>query len=141
MKSHKFWLKTAAVLQLITAFVHALSFLRSPQPTSEEEKQMYDWMITLKKDLGAGFNPSMMDFFYALSSCFTLLYLLGGLINFYLLRQKAEDKLMKGIVNINLLVFTACFVITAWLTFLPPIIFTGLVFMTLAGARLTINKS
>jgi hypothetical protein len=139
LKSYTFWFKSAIVLQLLTAGVHALSFLIKRPPTSESEKQMLDLMINLKKDMGAGFNPSMMDMLLALSSCFTLVYLLGGLLNIHLIRKKVDMEVLKGVLNVNLLIFGTSFIIMAFLTFLPPIIMTALVFILLIPARVLIK--
>lgn len=139
MKSYTLWLKSAIALQLLTAGVHALSFLVGPQPTSEAEKQMLDLMVNIKSDMGAGFSPSMMDMFLALSSCFSLVYLLGGLLNIHLLRKKVDVETMKGVLNINILVFGMSFIIMFFLTFLPPVILTGLVLASLIPSRVLIK--
>lgn len=98
-------------------------------------------LMSIKNDMGAGFNPSMLDLFYALSSCFTFLYLFGGLINLFVLRKKAEPEFVKGFVNINLLVFVPCFVVMLFLTFLPPVVLTALVSLALILTRLTLPKA
>jgi hypothetical protein len=91
-------------------------------------------------DMGAGMFHSMMDLFLALSSCLTFLYLLGGINNFYLLNRLPHTAL-KGYLFINMIVFGVCFAVMLFLTFLPPIILTGLVFVTLAISYLTVPKS
>ena len=139
LKSYTFWLKSVVVFQLLTAGIHALSFLRKPQPTSDAEKQMLELMTTIKNDMGAGYSPSMMDFLMALSSCFTLVYLLGGLLNIQLIRKKVTPDVMKGVLNINLLIFGASFIIMASLTFLPPIVLTAIVFVLLIPARVLVK--
>jgi len=79
--------------------------------------------------------------FKALSSCFSLLYLLCGLINIYLLRKRVDVGLVRGLVGIQLLVLGLCFGIMSVLTFLPPIILTGLVFITLALTYFTAGNN
>ena len=91
--------------------------------------------------MGAGFNASMLDFFFALSSCFTFLYLFGGLINIYVIRKKAEPEFVKGFININLLIFVPCFLVMLFLTFLPPVVLTALVSAGLMLTRLTLPKA
>jgi hypothetical protein len=68
-------------------------------------------------DAGAGFTPNMQDLFTAMSICFTLLVFMGGLINWFLLRVKAEERIMKGIILIELIIFGICFLAMAFLTF------------------------
>jgi putative copper export protein len=60
-----------------------------------------------------------------------LLFIFAALINGYLLIKRASPEIMKGIIAINILVFTACFVIMAVFTFLPPIAVTGIVLINL----------
>ena len=82
--------------------------------------------------MGAGFHRSMWNLFTALSACFSLVCFLGGLTIAYLLKKKAPTGILKGIVRIHLLVFTACFVLMVVFTFLPPIVLTGLIVLLLA---------
>ncbi len=138
MKKYTFWLKTAAVFQLITAFSHLLSFFFRPPPNNDTERQLFDLMETYKFDFGGGFHRSMGDLTTGLSICFCLVCLLGGLMNLYLLRKKVGSDVMHGVININLLVFGMCFAGMLIFTFLPPIILTGLILLFLILARITI---
>ncbi len=134
-----FWIKAAAIAQLLTAAFHSISLFISPQPENDTEKQLYDLMANYKPDAGAGFHPSVSNLFTALSSCFTLLCLYGGVMIFYLLKKISKGAI-KGLLNINLLVFGACFAMMAIFTFLPPVILTGLIVLCLIIARLLIAK-
>lgn len=140
LTKHTFWLKAAIILQLLTAGLHSLSFINNPVPENDSEKQLIDLMQTYKKDLGGGFAPSMNDLFISLSACLPLLCILGGWINLYLLKKKAVENLLKGVVGINVIVFGACFILMAIFTFLPPIICTGLIFVFLLLAWLAFPK-
>ena len=140
MKKYTFWLKTAAVFQLITAFVHLLSFFFRPPPNNDTERQLFDLIQSYKFDFGAGFHRSMGDLTTGLSICFCLVCLLGGLMNLHLLRKKVESDVMRGVININLLVFGMCFAGMLIFTFLPPIVLTGLIFVSLIMARITISN-
>jgi hypothetical protein len=75
-----------------------------------------------------------------MSMAFTLLLLFGGIINIFLLRNKAEIGILKGMTSIQFFLFGICFAVMATLTFLPPIICTGLIFVALLAARLTFPK-
>ncbi|MBK9731841.1 MAG: hypothetical protein IPO83_11245 [Chitinophagaceae bacterium] len=141
IKKNTFWLSAAILFQLLTAAAHSMSFFFSPEGADDTERQLILLMKTYRTDAGAGFAPSTQDIFTAFSACFALLYLLGALINWYLLRRKTDAVTLKGIVNINMLVFGICFAVMANFTFLPPIILTGLVFMCLVISRLTFSKS
>jgi hypothetical protein len=140
MKKYTFWVKAAAVFMLLTAAVHLISLFVAIDPQNDTERQLVE-AISKKLDMGAGFHRSFANLFTALSSCFSLLCLLGGLLVFYLGRKIPDAQIWKGILNINLLVFGICFVVMAVFTFLPPIILTGLIFLSLILARLTVPKT
>jgi hypothetical protein len=131
VKQYTFWLKITSVFQLLTGLVHSLSLFQDMQGQNETEEKMLDMMTTYKMDMGAGFSPSMMNLLVALSSCLTFLYLLGGLNNFFLLK-KLQPSAMKGYLLINLVIFGACFGVNLFLTFLPPVVLTGIVFILLS---------
>ena len=140
MKKFSLWLKLAIGFQLLTAFVHSLSFFTSPQPKNDTERELVNLVQNYKLDLGAGFHRSTAQLMLALSLCFTLVCLLGGLINWHLLRKKIASDVLVGVININLIVFGICFGGMLLFTFLPPIILTGLIFVFLILARLTIAE-
>ena len=127
-------LKIAIALQLLTAIAHALSFLSDPVGTNDQEKMLIELMNTYQMDLGAGYHRTMTEVVNALSACFSLLYLFGALINWYLLRQQVSANVMKGVLGINLAIFGFTFALMVVLTFLPPIIMTGLTFVALFAA-------
>lgn len=141
LKKHTFWLSTAAVFQLLSAAFHSLSFIVEAKPANETEQQLTELMATYKLNTGDGFHHSTQDFFNALSACFPLLMLFACISNFYLLRKKVDVSVLKGIVNINLIIFGPCFVIMTMLTFLPPVICTGLIFLTLIFSRLSFPRT
>ena len=139
MKKYATWLKTAAIFQFIAAVIHATTLFVTPPPNNETEKQLFTLMDTYKFDLGAGFYRTMGELTLALSTCFCLVCLLGGLLNWYLLRKKVEPEIMKGVITINLIVFGICFGLVATFTFLLPIILLGLIVLFLILSRLTIR--
>ncbi len=137
LKRYTFWLWAAAVLQLLTAAIHAISLFVPLEPVNDTERQLILLLTTYKLDAGGGFHPTFSNLFTALSSCFSFVCLLGGLINIYVLRKNADAGLVRGITGINVLVFGAIFAMMAVFTFLPPIICTGLVFSCLVLAFVT----
>ena len=141
MKNFSSWLKTAAIFQLLTAIIHVTTLFITPTPSNETEKQLYSLMDTYKFDFGAGFHRTMNELMLPLSACLTLLCLFGGMLNWYLLKKKTDTGIMKGVININLIVFGICFVLTAKFAFLPPIIMMGLIVLFLILSRITINIS
>jgi hypothetical protein len=131
LKRYTFWLWTAVVFQLLTALFHSISLFVTPEAQSETERQLISLMNTYRIDAGGGFHPTIGNLFTALSSCFSLLCLLGGLTNILLLKKKASPDILKGSVGTHVVVFGACFAMMAFFTFLPPIILTGLIFVSL----------
>jgi hypothetical protein len=141
MKNYPTWLTTAAIFQFIFAAIHTATLFIVPLPTNDTEKQLFALMSTYKFDFGAGFHKTMDELTFVFSACLCLLMLFGGLINWYLLRKKAETEIMKGVITINLVVFGICFVVTATYAFLFPIILSGLILIFLLLSRFAVRKS
>jgi len=141
MNKYSTWLKTAAIFQLVAAVIHAITLFIPLPPNNETEKQLVTLMDSYKFDFGAGFHRTMGDLTLALSACFSLVCLLGGLLNWYLLQKKVEPGIMWGVININLLVFGILFGLTVAFAFLAPIILTGLIFLFLLFSRFTITRT
>jgi hypothetical protein len=133
-KKFSFWLWATVICQLLSAAIHSLSFFLDSEPANDSERQLDTLMTTYKINAGAGFHPTMMGLFNALSIGFLLLCVLGGLLNLYLWKKKIPMDIMKGVVGINCIVFGVCFCFMAALTFLIPIVSTGLIFISCAGA-------
>lgn len=140
LKRYTFWLTAAVLFQFLTGVIHALSFFARPELKNDTERQLHELITTYRTDMGAGFNPTLFDLFTALSSCYSLLCLLGGLTIGYLLLKHAEPNLMRGIIAINLAIFGVCFIVMFFLTFLPPVLMTGLIVVNLLAAFLLVPK-
>jgi hypothetical protein len=141
MKKYSTWLKTAGILQFIAAFFQATAFFANEQPKNETEKQLFSLMDTYKFDFGAGIHRTMNNLVLVLSACFFLVCLLDGLMNWYLLKKKVDPNIMRGVININLVVFGILFALTARFAFWPPIILSGLILLFLVLSRLTITTA
>lgn len=88
LKSYRFWLWLAVVVLLLNALIHSLTLFVEPVPQNETERQLLSLLVSYKQNFGAGFQRSMKEIFIALSACFSLLCLLGGLTLMYLLRKQ-----------------------------------------------------
>jgi hypothetical protein len=141
LKRSTFWLWMAVVFMFLTGAVHSISLFVRPLPGNEVERQLIELMSTYKNDFGAGFHPTMGNLFTALSSCFSLLCLLGGLTNAYLLKKRIDAGILKGIIWINLIVFGICFVMMLVFTFLAPIVLTGLIVLFLVLTLIAFARS
>jgi hypothetical protein len=132
MEKRKYaWVRVAIVMQFLTAVLHSIGFVVSSKPANDKEAQLEDLMSNYTMDMGAGFKTTMIHLFFAVSACFTLLCLMGGIINWYLLDKRAGHKIIKGVTLINLIIFGICFVIMSVYTFLPPILSVGLIVLSL----------
>jgi hypothetical protein len=140
LKRYTFWLTAAVLFQFLTAAFHTLSLFIKPEPTNETERQLFELISTYKLNPGDGFHPTFANLVTALSSCFSLVCLLGGLTLGYLMIKHTEPHIMKGLIGINLVIFGAIFVMMAVFTFLPPIVCTGLIFINLLAAYIFVPK-
>lgn len=139
-RKHTFWLKAVIAMQFLTGFLHSLSFLNNPEAANESERQMLDLMRNYKMDLGAGFQPTMNDLMNAFSISFALFLFFTAALNLYLLKNKLSSNILKGVVGINLIAYIICFITMSLLTFLPPIVCTGLIVLFLFLAFTTVRN-
>lgn len=140
VKKYTFWIKAAIVFQFITGVFHLLSFLNTPVPKNDSEKQLFDLMANYKFDLGIGFHRSMDDLMTSFSIAFTLLLFFSAVLNLFLLKSKLPSGVMKGVILINFFIYLICFIAMEMLTFLPPIICTGLIVFALLLSYLLLPK-
>jgi hypothetical protein len=117
-------------IQFLTAFLHSLSFVNAPLAANETEQKLIDLMTQYKQDLGMGIHRSTYELFTGLSACFSLLCVFGGSINIYFLRKNLAPSLWPGLLGIQIILFGILFILMIRFTFLPPIVCTGLIFIT-----------
>jgi len=140
LKRYTFWLTAAILFQFLNAVLHSLSFLIEPELHNDTERQLHELITTYHPDMGAGFHPSFWNLFTALSACFPLLCMLGGLTLGYLLLKQTEPDLMRGVILINVIIFGVCLAVMAFFTFLPPVVMTGLIFINLLVSYLLVPR-
>lgn len=134
-------LSWAAIICLfLTGALHSISLFVEPEAKNEIEKQLIETMDSYQMDLGAGFQRTFSQIFLALSACFSLLCLFGGVLLWFLLKHPIDKTIMAGILNIYLIFFGVLAILMAVFTFLPPILCTSLSFLFLAGARWRLRK-
>jgi len=141
LKRHTFWLWTAVIFLFLNALIHSLSFFISPVPHNETERQLFTLMTEAKLDMGAGFHRTMKELVTALSSCVTLLFLLAGLVNAFLLKKNAPNDILKGVAGIEIMIFVAGLVVFLVFAFLLPILLTGVICLLLLAGFFTIPKT
>ena len=128
------WVWIAMICQFLAALTHAIGLFVSLPPANATEAELTKLMTEYKLNAGGGFHPSMENLFLSLSISFGLLLLFGGLLNLYFLRKKLTGGLLKHLLLIQVFIFGCSFVVMAMLTFLIPIISTGLIFISLVVA-------
>jgi hypothetical protein len=129
-----FWIWGAIITQLLTALFHSLSFIAKPKPRNETEKQLIDLLANYHMDMGGGIKRSFKNLFIGVSVCFTIIYILGAVLNWYFLKSGISPELWKGFLLIQLIAYGVVFLLQVRFTFWPPIIVTGLVFIFLIGS-------
>ncbi len=139
-KKFSFWIWGAIVTQILTSVFHSLSFFVKQEPTNETEKQLIDITGSYKADLGMGFHRTFAELFTAVSLCFTLICLFGGILNWYLKRKNIAADLWKGIVLIQIIIFGAMFAAMLVFAFFPPIVCTGLIFIFVTASYLSVKN-
>ena len=133
-RRYTFWLWLAVVFQLLNALGHSLSFFVTQVPTNETERQLLELMGNYQLDMGAGFHRTTHQLFTALSACFPLFYLLGALNNIYCLKKRIDTGMLRALLTIQVIVFGIAFGVIVVFAFLPPIVLSGLVFLSLTVA-------
>jgi len=139
LANFSFWIWGTIVTQLLTAIFHSISFFVKEKPRNEKEKQLIELVKDYKMDMGAWIKRSFGQLFIGVSTCFTIIYILGAVINWYFLQTTVEPKVWKGLILIELVAYGIVFLLQIKFTFLPPIIVTGLVFFFLAGTYFIYN--
>lgn len=134
VSNFSFWIWGTIIAQLLTAFFHSLSFIAPQKPRNDMEKQLIEINTKYKLDMGGGIKRSFYSLFIGVSSCFTLIFILGGVLNWYFLKSNISGEVWKGLLLIELITYGIVFLLQVKFTFWPPIIVTGLVFLFLAGA-------
>jgi len=133
-----FWIWGLVIMQLLTAFFHSLSFVAKPKPKNETERQLIDLVSKYKPDMGGGIRRSFSQMFIGVSTCFTMVYTFGAVINWYFVKSELSSETWKGLLLIEVISYGILFLLMIRFTFWPPIIVTGLVFIFSVGAYLAI---
>jgi hypothetical protein len=98
-------------------------------------------MRNYQLDMGAGFHRTTQQPFNALSACFPLFYLLGALNNIYCLKTRVDARVLRALVAIQVIVFGIAFGVIVVFAFLPPIVLSGAVFLSLVVAFFLIPRT
>ena len=133
LRNFYFWIWGVIAAQFLSAILHSLSFIAPTKPRNDIERQLVQITTEYKLDMGAGIHRSFYSLFIGVSCCFTLIFMLGAILNWYFLKAGISEQVWKGFLLIQLIIYGIVFLLQIRFTFLPPIIVTGLVFLFLAG--------
>ena len=133
LSNFSFWIWGTIVMQLLTALFHSLSFISRAKPRNDMEKKLVEIVTSYKIDMGGGIERTYYNLFIGVSACFTLIFILGGVLNWYFLKTGISANAWKGFLLIQLIIYGLVFFLQIRFTFWPPIIVSGLVFLFLAG--------
>lgn len=103
--------------------------------SNDTEVILFNLITTYKLQMGSGFEPTMAHILLALGACFSLLCLMGAIINLYLAGHSIPRVIWKGLLFIQLVIFSACFIIMALFTFFIPVLLNGIILISLFIAR------
>ncbi len=137
---YSFWLKVSIVIQYLTGIFHIIGFLTNPDPANEQEKQLFDLMKNYQFDLGVGFHRSMKNLMDSFSLSFALLLFFTATLLWYLLKNNINHHTMKGAILLSTGMYAICFIIMSLYTFLPPVVCTGLIVLTLTIALFKLSS-
>lgn len=131
LRRYRFWLIAAVIFQFLAGATHTVTLFINPEPTSDQEKRLWEMVNTFKPEVGPWFHPSFGDLITAFSSCFSFTCLLGAFTLGYLIFKGADLRILRGITMINLIIFGALLGVTLWFTFILPVTFAALIFINL----------
>ncbi|MEP7106426.1 MAG: hypothetical protein ABI760_00560 [Ferruginibacter sp.] len=129
-KRFSIFIWAAIIFQLLTAVFHSLSFIIKPEAANDTEKQMLELMNTYKMNMGNGIFRTYSQLVVSFSVSLTLLCLFGGLLNWLLKRKNIASELWKGVLLVESIIFGVLFLVVLLFGFLPPMICTGLIFIS-----------
>src|SRR5258705_13099788 len=117
LSNFSFWIWGTIISQLLTALFHSLSFIAPAKPGNETEKQLIELSTKYKIDMGAGFKRSFGHLFIGVSTCFTIIFLFGAAVNWYLLKAGITGEVWKGLLLIELIAYGIIFILQVTFTF------------------------
>jgi hypothetical protein len=123
---------------LATAGVHLIGhFATPPSPESDAEATLRKLMVSYRKDFGAGFTRSTMDFVQGFSLSFSLFLLFAGVLGLLLAARAPQDPVLWRGVRLTYAIAMGCLLaISAVYFFLPPLFCVAVIFLAFLIAAL-----
>jgi hypothetical protein len=139
MKLFKIAINASWIFLILTGLLHSLSFIVKQEPSNDTEKQMLDLIQNYQMDLGNGFLRSFHDIYLSMSISFTMLCIFGGILLYYLNKNRISKIAMTGVLNIYLIFYGVLYLAMWKFTFLPPIVCVTFIFLSLVVSRMSIK--
>jgi len=123
---------------IATAAIHLLGhFAPQPEPSSDAERTLLDLMTNYRKDFGAGFSRTTLDFLLGFSLSFSAFLLWTGLLNLAALRGLADPARFRRLAALDAVLAGIVVAITWKYFFLPPLLCMAVVFLAFLASTLT----
>jgi len=116
---------------LVTSAIHlAGHFAPPPPPANDAESALQKLMTTYRKDFGAGFSRTTMDFIQGFSLTFSLFLLFAGVLALLIASRPPQDEILgRRIRAAYAITMGALLAITAFYFFLPPLVCAVVIFL------------
>lgn len=123
----------------INCCISLIEFFVKQEPANETEKQLIDITGSYKADLGMGFQRTFSELFTAVSLCLLSAYL--GLLSTGILKRKTWQQIYGKVYCSSRYLFFRSYVCNhAFVCLFPPILCTGLIFLSVTASYLTVKK-
>ena len=137
MRTFRLMFYTGTVVQLVSVAVHFFGMSLKHEPSSGQEKMLYDLMHNYRFDLGAGFVRTMSDFLTGFGLVYGVFILFLGLINLLAISQAGPSRFVRSLCWLNVMCMATVGGIAFKFFFLPPLLFAFVPFLAFLGAALT----
>ncbi len=123
---------------IATSGIHlAGHFAPRPAPANEIERTLFDLMTTYRKDWGAGFHRTTMDFLNGFSLSFSLFLLFAGVIALLLAARPPQDAVLSRRLRLAYAAaMGSLLAINVAYFFLPPLVCVAVTFLAFLIAAL-----
>lgn len=116
---------------IATAGIHLIGhFTPPPAPSSDAEATLQKLMVSYRKDFGAGFSRTTMDFVKGFSLSFSLFLLFAGVVGLLVAARAPKDPVLWRGLRLAYAVGMGCLLaISAVYFFLPPLFCVAVIFL------------
>jgi hypothetical protein len=116
---------------LVTSAIHlAGQFAPTPPPANDAESTLQKMLTTYRKDFGAGFSRTTMDFIRGFSFTFSLFLFFAGVLALLIAARPPQDEVLgRRIRAAYAFTMGALLAITAVYFFLPPLVCVIVIFL------------